>query len=165
MKKLFYYLLILPLMASFSSCSDDDDDIPPVDLTVNIEGATRVDNTLYVVQGETFSVASIDMIDNTSKGAVIGSATYYWDYYRVGGTIVKPYGIEISTQDMALGLHLLQIKVSIYAVDYAPCMGYISYNVRVVATADEIPSDGEIEPNPSVKAPVMPSEDINDIQE
>lgn len=165
MKKLFYYLLILPLAISLASCSDDDDDIPPVDITVNIEGATRVDNTLYVVQGQNLDIVSIDMVDNTSKGAVIGSATYYWDYYRVGGTIVKPYGMDFSTQGMQLGLHLLQIKVSIYAVDYSPCMGYISYNVRVVGSESEIPSDGDVEEDPSVKAPVMPSEDIGEIND
>lgn len=160
MKKLFYLLLALPVFMGMISC-DSDDEFPPVDITVSIDGATRVGNTLYVVQGDTLDIASINMVDNTSKGAVIGSATYFWDYYRVGGTIVKPYGMSFDTADVALGLHLLQVQISIYAVDYAPCMGYISYNVAVVSSESDIPTDGDIENDPVVSAVIRDADDTD----
>lgn len=160
MKKLFTLLMVIPLFVGMASC-DSDDDFPPVDITVSIEGATRVDNSLYVVQGDTLDVAAINMVDNTSKGAVIGSATYFWDYYRVGGTIVKPYGMSFDTSGVALGRHLLQVQISIYAVDYAPCIGYVSYNVIVVPSASDIPSDGDIENNPTVNAVIRDADDAD----
>lgn len=161
MKKLLYLLLALPMMGLITSC-DDNDDLPPVDITVDIDGATRVGNVLYVVQGDTINVESISMVDNTAKGAVIGSAVYYWDYYRVGGTIEKPYGMSFSTNGVADGMHLLQMRISIYAVDYSPCIGYVSYNVAVVPSIDDIPTNGDIETNPTLKAAVVSSDDAPD---
>lgn len=149
MKKLYYLLLLALPLIGMSSC-DDDDDVPDVSLSATIDGATRVDNTLYVISGDTLDIESINLIDNTKKGAVIGSATYFWDYYRIGGTIVSPYGMQIDTEGVQLGNHLLQIKVSIYAVDYSPCIGYMEYPVKIVASENDIPTDGDIEPSPTL---------------
>lgn len=142
-------LLALPLVA-FSACDDDDNDIPDVSLTASIEGATRVDGVLYVVQGDNLDIESINLIDNTKKGAVIGSATYFWDYYRLGSTIVAPYGMEIDTEGAPAGNHQLQINVSIYAVDYSPCIGYLTYPVKIVETEEDIPTDGTVEQSPTL---------------
>ncbi len=160
MKKMFYLLLVLPLLG-LTACSDDDD-IPNVDVTVSIEGATRVGDVLYVVEGETLSVTSINLVDNTAKGAVIGSASYFWDYYRFYATINRPYGMSLSTVDMPLGNHLLEAIITIYAVDYAPCQGYINYKVRIVPSADDIPTDSVAEENPTVKAMVRIIDDNDD---
>lgn len=153
MKKLLFLLLALPVLVGFTAC-DDDDDFPPVDITINIEGATQANGKLYVVQGDNIDISSITMTDNTSKGAVIGAASYFWDYYRVGGTIVNPYSMTISTAGMPIGTHLLQIEVSIYAVDYSPCVGLYSTDVVVVPSVADIPSDGSAVQNPSAKATV-----------
>ncbi|RXE71921.1 hypothetical protein ED352_03010 [Muribaculaceae bacterium Isolate-002 (NCI)] len=160
MKKLLYLLILALPLVVMNSC-DDDDDVPNVSLSATIDGATRVDNTLYVVSGETLDIESINIIDNTKKGAVIGSASYFWDYYRLGGTIVAPYGMEIDTDDIPLGNHLLQIKVSIYAVDYSPCIGYMEYPVKIVASEDDIPTDGEIEPSPTLNLVVTTDDDAD----
>lgn len=160
MKKYLLYLLVVPLLATLVSC-DSDDDFPPVDITVSIDGAVRQGNTLYVVQGDVLDIAAINMKDNTSKGAVIGSATYFWDYYRVAGTITKPYSFSLDTSNVALGRHLLQIEVSIYAVDYAPCLGYIGYDVVVVESSDQIPSSGDIETNPVIHAQLTDNTNAN----
>lgn len=141
-------LMALPLIG-FSAC-DDDDDVPDVSLSATIDGATRVDRTLYVVSGDKIDIESINLIDNTKKGAVIGSASYFWDYYRLGGTIVAPYGMQIDTEGVPLGNHLLQIKVSIYAVDYSPCIGYLEYPVRIVSDEADIPTDGDVEQSPTI---------------
>lgn len=160
MKKLFYLLLLALPVIGMTSC-DDDDDLPNVSLTATIEGATRVDHTLYVVSGDVIDIKSINLIDNTKKGAVIGSASYFWDYYRLGGTIVAPYGMEIDTDGVQLGNHLLQINVSIYAVDYSPCIGYMEYPVKIVASESDIPTEGDVETSPTV-ALVIKADDDSD---
>lgn len=158
MKKLLYLLMLALPVIGMTSC-DDDDDLPNVSLTATIDGVTRVDNTLYVVSGDTIEVESINLIDNTKKGAVIGSASYFWDYYRLGGTIVAPYGMDIDTDGIPLGNHLLQIKVSIYAVDYSPCIGYMEYPVKIVASESDIPTEGEIEPSPTLALVIKADDD------
>lgn len=158
MKKLFYLLLLALPVIGMNSC-DDDDDVPNVSLSATIDGATRVDNTLYVVSGDTINIESINLIDNTKKGAVIGSASYFWDYYRLGGTIVAPYGMDIDTKGVPDGNHLLQIRVSIYAVDYSPCVGYMEYPVKIVASENDIPTEGDIEPSPTVALVIKADDD------
>ena len=149
MKRFFYLLLMIVPVLALTSC-DDGNDFPDVSIRVDFEGVTRVGNSLYVVQGEPLTVASVTMVDHTPKGAVIGSANYFWDYYNLGGTIQRPYGITIDTDGVALGTHILQISVSIYAVDYSPCMGYLDYRVVVVASPDDIPGGNDSEVNPSL---------------
>lgn len=158
MKKLFYLLLLALPVIGMNSC-DDDDDVPNVSLSATIDGATRVDNTLYVVSGDTIDIELINLIDNTKKGAVIGSASYFWDYYRLGGTIVAPYGMDIDTKGVPVGNHLLQIRVSIYAVDYSPCVGYMEYLVKIVASENDIPTEGDIEPSPTVALVIKADDD------
>ncbi|MDE6345414.1 MAG: hypothetical protein K2L55_01930 [Muribaculaceae bacterium] len=158
MKKLFYLLMLALPVVGMSSC-DDDDDVPDVSLSATIDGATRVDNTLYVVSGDTLDIESINLVDNTKKGAVIGSASYFWDYYRIGGTIVAPYGMDIDTDGVPLGNHLLQVKVSIYAVDYSPCIWYMEYPVKIVASENDIPADGDIEQSPTLALMIKTCED------
>lgn len=160
MKKLFYLLLLALPVIGMNSC-DDDDDVPNVSLSATIDGATRVDNTLYVVSGDTLDIESINLIDNTKKGAVIGSASYFWDYYRLGGTIVAPYGMDIDTEGVPVGNHLLQIRVSIYAVDYSPCVGYMEYPVKIVASENDIPTEGDIEPSPTVGLVIRADDDTD----
>lgn len=163
MKKLYYLLLLALPLLGFNAC-DDDDDLPNVSLSASIEGATRVDNTLYVLAGDTLDIESINLVDNTKKGAVIGSATYFWDYYRLGGTIVAPYGMDIATEGVPVGNHLLQINVSIYAVDYTPCVGYMSYQVKIVDSPNDIPTEGTIEKSPVIPL-VLKDKDDEDVPE
>lgn len=153
MKKLFLLIaLALPFLA-FTSC-DDDDKLPNVDVTVQFEGVTRVGNTLYVVKDQPIDIVSVTIKDNTNKGAVIGAATYFWDYYRVASNITTPYGLELETEGIPTGNHLLQISISIYAVDYSPCVGFLEYKVVIVENEADIPTQGDVEQNPNVKVAV-----------
>lgn len=158
MKKLYYLLLLALPLIGFSAC-DDDDDVPDVSLSATFEGVTRVDDVLYVVSGDTIDVASINLVDRTKKGAVIGSASYFWDYYRLGGTIVAPYGMDIDTQGVPVGNHFLQINVSIYAVDYSPCIGYLGYKVTIVDKESDIPTEGDIEQSPTLQLSLKDADD------
>lgn len=152
MKKLLYLLLILPVI-SLVSC-DDDKDAPKVTVSVNIEGATRVGDVLYVVQGDDLTVESIGIKSSEGKDAIIGSATYYWDYYRFFATITKPYGVTITTSDVPEGSHLLEAVVTVYAVDYPPCEALLSYKVQIVKSAEQIPTEGDVENNPNLNLAV-----------
>lgn len=156
MKKFLLLMLAIPFMMA-TSC-DDDNDLPDVGVNVNFEGVTRAGDVIYVVQGEPLTVESIKLDDHTKKGAVIGGADYFWDYQPLFQTIVQPYAMTFDTTGLPVGKHLLQIEISIYAVDYPACWGYMAYNVMVVESADDIPTDGA-ETNPSVPASIRSSKD------
>lgn len=140
MKKLYYFLLLaLPVML-FASC-DDENSLPSVDVSINIEGGVSVNDQIYVVQGDTLSVESINVINNEQgKNAIITSATYSWDYAFVGVSVTPPYGAEFVTENMPVGQHLLQIESPLYAVDKSPAMMYMAFKVNVVESVDDIPS-------------------------
>lgn len=140
MKKLYYFLLMaLPVML-FASC-DDDNSLPKVDVSISIDGGVSANDEIYVVQGDTLTVESINVINKEQgKNAIITSATYSWDYAFVGVSVTPPYGAEFVTENMPLGQHLLQIESPLYAVDKSPAMMYMAFKVKIVESADDIPS-------------------------
>ena len=80
MKKLYYVLLMALPVLYFASC-DDDNNLPDVDVSIQVDGGVSVDGKIYVVQGDTLKVESINVINNEEgKEAIITSATYSWDY-------------------------------------------------------------------------------------
>lgn len=143
MKRLYYLLLALPLLVGFTAC-DDNDDVPPVDVTVTLNGAAVVDGIVYVVQPDGFSVESVNLINNGTKNAVLGSVVYIWDYRRVGESVIQPYAFDFNTSASQLGNHLFQVEAAVYAVDYSPCVALVTMPVKVVASVDDIPSGSEI---------------------
>ena len=80
MKK-FFYLLLLLIPLGLTSCHDDDDDLPNVDFDVTFQDAAiGEDGVIYVVQGESFSIEGVKVINREAgKSAIITSATYFWD--------------------------------------------------------------------------------------
>lgn len=142
MKKTLILLSLLIPAFGFVACSDDDSDLPDVKLDVAFENATVVDRTVYVVQGETFEVSGITVTNNESdKGAAITSANYYWDYYYLGTSVQPPYAFEIDLDaETPVGRHVLEIESPVYAVDKAPAFAVMSFDVQVVASADDIPT-------------------------
>lgn len=148
MKRLYTHLLaaalLIPAFMSVTSCDDDDgSDLPDVEIKASFSGAYCSEGILYVVSGDDLVVDALTLTDHTSKGAVIGSATYIWDGRRYGASIVSPYGMEFGTAGVSLGRHVLQIQASVYAVDYPPCTAILSYRVEIVAEASAIP-DGAV---------------------
>lgn len=136
-------LTSLALILGFSSCNDDND-LPDVSLLVEFNDATIADGTIYVVQGETFEIESVTPVNNESNKAVeLGGVSYYWDYQILGASNIKPYGFEITvTPETPVGRHILELFCPVYAVDKAPANAMISYNVEVVASADDLPDNG-----------------------
>ncbi|MDE6368684.1 MAG: hypothetical protein K2K94_05550 [Muribaculaceae bacterium] len=144
MKKLYYFLLLaLPVMM-FASC-DDENSLPSVDVTIQNDGGVSVNDEIYVVQGDTLSVESINVVNKEhGKNAIITSATYSWDYAFVGVSVTPPYGAQFITENMPIGEHLLQIECPVYAVDKSPAMMYMAYKVKVVESVDDIPSGNQV---------------------
>lgn len=143
MKKILTLMLLaLPLFAMVS-CSDDND-LPDVDFRITFDNATRTDDgSVYVVQGETFTVSSIEVINNENKNAIITNANYYWDYFYLGSSVQPPFAFEISLEESTpLGNHVLQIECPVYAEDKEPATALVQCNIVVVASADDIPENG-----------------------
>ena len=151
MKKLFYLLFALPLL--LISC-DDDNKLPDIQMNVEILGATKSDGVLYIVQGETLTIDKITVSSTSAtKGIALGGATYYWDYYPVATTNTVPYTMSIETGNAPVGNHLLQIECPVFAVDYSAAVAVLTYKVKIVESADEIPSpDAPAPETPEVKA-------------
>lgn len=151
MKKILSLLLLaLPLTFALSSCSDEDD-MPNVDMSLNISGGTMVDNTIYLVQGDTLVINGINVTNNEAgKAAAVTAATYFWDYTRLGTAMLPPYGFKIITTKAVdnlpgtpLGRHLLEIECPLIAVDKEVATAIMAYTVQVVENADDIPAGGQ----------------------
>ncbi len=139
-------LLVLPLLAclpmtAFVSCGDDDN-TPDVDLSISVEGATVVDDVIYVVKGETLDVVSVNITNNEQgKNAMVTGAAYYFDGIRIGVVIIPPYGMKIPMDsDVAPGKHAMQLVCDVAAEGKALGVAVLNYNVVVVEDAADIPS-------------------------
>lgn len=157
MRKLLFILMSVCLLPiGLSSCSDDDD-LPDVSIDVKLSGAVCHNDTIYVAIGDTINITSIT-VTNREKGkkAVLGGATYFWDYYRIGATNLEPYSysIYISPQTV-LGNHSLEIVCPVYAEDKSTAEAYIFYNVLVVESEDDLPDSGVTEVS------IIPSYNVN----
>lgn len=140
MKKLFYFLLALPLVTLLASCSDDDDKFPDVNITASFDGGTQVDDVYYVVQGNNFEVTQVTLQNNGTADAVIGGVRYFWDYMPIGTTVTQPYALTINTETIPVGNHLLTAEIPVYAVGYSITTGLIAKKVKIVAEESDIPS-------------------------
>lgn len=140
MKKFYYFLLMAMPILFFASC-DDEKNLPDVDVSIQIDGGVRVNDVIYVVQGDNFTVKAIN-VENREQGkkALITSATYSWDYHFVCVSVAPPFGAEFTTEAMEPGDYLLQIECPLYAADKSAANLYMAYKVKIVESADDIPA-------------------------
>lgn len=139
MKKIFYLLLFLPLAFTLASCGNDDE-VPDVNLQAKVSDAVVSDNVIYIVKGETLKIDGITLVNNTGKEAALGVVTYYLDGLVLGQCAIQPYGFEMSTENLRTGMHQISAEMPIYVVDYPVCWGAFSFNINVVESADDLPS-------------------------
>lgn len=141
-KHLLSLLAALPLVFTFGACSDDND-IPDVDFDFAFENAVVSDGTVYVVQGDEFEITSITVTNNEEgKGCGISSASYYWDYEFIGAAVEPPYGFKfIVSEETPVGDHSLEVRCPVFAVDKTLANALIAFDVKVVATPEDLPAD------------------------
>lgn len=154
--------LVAALPLIFTSCSNDDD-LPEVNLSVAFSGATEKNGTLYVVEGDDLVIDGITVTPvSGTKKATLGAAAYYWDYQPLGTSMVEPFGMSIHTDRLPAGDYLLQINTTVFQVDKAVGIAYMSFPVRVVA-ADQLPADvahkqgGTLTPDTDIRSGAQPS--------
>lgn len=142
MKKILSLLLFLPLVGLLASCDDDGKNIPDVAIGIETVNPVSDDGVIYVVQGDTINVKGVTLeAQGDTKQALTNSVTYYFDYQFMGKTFRPPFGIKImTTEDIALGEHILEIELPVFAVDKEISQAYVQYPVMVVASEDELPS-------------------------
>ena len=144
MKKFIYLLIALPFL--LASCSNDDD-LPEVDFSIQYSGAQSVDGILYVVQGDTLKIDAINITPREgTKPATIGATAYYWDYLYFGTAMTPPFAMALETADLPAGNDLLQFESSVFQVDKSVATAYFTYKVKIVESADDIPSGSVVEP-------------------
>lgn len=142
MKKLFLYLMLLPLATAFTSCDDDGDDLPQVDFEVAISGGTQNadDNKIYIAQGTPLVVESLTAVPTNGKRTTLGLTTYYLNGIPQFQTVTVPFGATFNTEDLEPGEYALQIKTSVYQIDKSAAFALLSYDL-VVEPADDEPTD------------------------
>lgn len=144
MKKIFYLALLATVLPfALSSCSDNGDDIPDVAFNMEVGGgAVMNNNTIYVAQGDTLAIESLGVTNlESDKAAAVTYANYYWDYNLLGVTRILPYSFDILiSKDAPVGEHVLTVEAGVVAVDKAPAVAVVNYQVQVVADSTQLPS-------------------------
>lgn len=143
MKRFLYLLLALPLMGIMASCSDDDKDLPDVTLSVEYSGATLNGDVLSIPQGQDLVINALKVTPaEGTKQATLGKTTYFIDAIPVYETVVEPFGVTISTDNLEVGNHLFQIRTSIFQVGKEVAFGVFSYTLQITEPQpDDTPTD------------------------
>lgn len=148
MKKLLALLFIaLPLSLAYVSCSDDDD-LPDVSMSITIDDAKAFADTIYIVQGDTIKIESINIKNNEQgKNALITFASYRF-VNEIYSTPYIPFAWSRPTSAdptsfyyIPLGVYPLDITVDIAAEGKSLAFGVLPYMVRIVASPDDIPAN------------------------
>lgn len=138
--KALKYLAVIAALPLFMAACDDENSLPDVDYTVTFSGCdyNEQTNVVTVAQGDTLTVQSVSITNNEAgKNASIINVDYFWDYNLIGQTMLPPYTQKIYIpKTTPLGAHDLTLKMGIVAVDKEPAVGYLSYQVNVVAPAE-----------------------------
>lgn len=142
MKKLFYTLMALPLLASLSACSDSDNDLPEVDMQVTISGGVQneEDNKIYVDQGTPLVVESVTAVPRNGKKTTLGLTTYYLNGLPQYQTVTVPFSCTLSTDALPVGEYSFQIKSAVYQVDKTAAFVLMSYDLVVEEPTQDTPA-------------------------
>lgn len=144
MKKIVYLLAAVIPALVFTSC-DDSADVPDVDFNVAITGGTFTSaSDIYVVQGDTLRVNSVEAVNNEhGKSVTIPYVNYYFNYMFIGQNALQPYGFNIAIPDsLPVGTYSLELTAPVFAEDKEPGYAIMTYRVNVVESAEDIPDGG-----------------------
>ncbi|MDE6090194.1 MAG: hypothetical protein K2G41_05785 [Duncaniella sp.] len=143
MKRIFYLLLMLPLLGFMASC-DDDKDLPQVTLSVDYTGGSEVDGVIQVTQGDTLNITALRAVPvEGTKAATLGVVEYFFDGIPQGRTAISPYPISINTTDLELGKHYLGVNATVLQVDKEVGFAVAQFTINVVANENpDQPGEG-----------------------
>ena len=134
MKKLFYLLLVIPFAMMVSSCSNEND-LPNVKITMSFDNAAVEDGTVYVLEGETFSITGISTkAVDTNQQSAIANVRYFWNGYPAPEWTWSEMPIEINMAEMPQPesrKNLIGIEATLLETDKS--MSYCSLRIPVVA--------------------------------
>lgn len=146
MKKFLLAILCVLPVVGLSSCSDNEKDLPNVDFNLTVSGGEVYEDQLYLVTDSTLTIDAINVVNNEQgKTAFITYANYYLDGQFIGRSVIPPFGIKLPTPvgEEAVGQHSLVIACPVYAVDKEVAFGTMAYTLNVVATPDDMPTQGQ----------------------
>lgn len=146
MKKLIYLILLLPAML-LAGCNDEND-LPDVNLTITFDNAVVDGSVIYVVKDTPLEILSISASGNGSK-ALVTSATYYWDNFRVGWSPLAPFSATFGPTYTTEGNHLLGLSMEIAQEGKSLGFAAVTYNVKAVDSEEDLP-DGTTPGNVTV---------------
>lgn len=144
MKKFTYLLAVLVPFFAFTAC-DDNDSLPDVDFKVQIADAAFYNGELYVVQGDTIKIESVEVVNNEKgKSVTIPYINYFFDYQALGRNVIEPYQFDIAiTESVVIGKHYLELTAPVFAVDKEPGYAVVTYTVNVVQSLSDIPIEAQ----------------------
>lgn len=138
MKKLLYFLLLIPL-GFLASCSSDDD-YPSVDVEVTFNNASVYKNVVYVMDGTDLAIEDIAVKSLNGNQATLANITYYWDGIFQPELTFGEYPLTIATATQPIGKHYLQFNCKLLEVDKSILNGTFRYPVVIIENEDELPA-------------------------
>lgn len=142
MKKIVYLSAALFFAFAFTGC-DDSNELPDVSFDVAISGASFANGEIYVAQGNSIEIEEVKVVNNEyGRNATIPYVNYYFNYNFIGQNAIEPYNFTIDIPDnLPLGEYSLELTAPVFATDKEPGYAIVTYKVKVVESAEDIPSD------------------------
>lgn len=139
MKKLWFLLLALPLLGMMTSC-DDDDKLPQVNISLEYNNATVVDDAVYVVRPDSLIVASVVLTPvREGKYVTNGPVSYWLNGAPVAVNPYAPFGVKIPTDRLAVGKYVLTLEMTVAEEGCQLATAMAQVQVNVVENASDIP--------------------------
>ena len=138
MKKLFYFLLLLPAVL-FSSCSKDE--VSPFDLTLTMSGVTAYDGNFYTVAGDDITFDSLMAKSLNSTKTDISNVIFYIDGRPL---LTNPWDIDpwtFSTAGLPAGTHTIGVTGYLLQENHSIKDFAVTYPLVIVDSEEELPAD------------------------
>ena len=137
MKKLLYFLFLLPLGLL---CSCGNDDLAPFDMTLTLSGVTQVDGTFYAVSGDNVSIQNLTVNPVGGKATTMSNVLFYIDGYLL---FPNPWSIDgvfsFSTTNLSPGAHTIGVSGNILQEDKSVQTFAANYTLVIAKDMESLP--------------------------
>lgn len=138
MKKLYYFLLLLPF-SLLMSCNDEKD-FSPVDLTLTLDGVTLVNDNFYTIAGEDVTIENLAVKSVGDKSTAVANVTFYFNGVPLIGTPADPFMGTFSTENIPAGTYTLNVTGNLLQVDSSIKMFTMNYPITIVNSEEDLPA-------------------------